>query len=269
MERDDWQKTPGQALGGSGQQSSLIPATRRPSSPPRRPAAPPPSAPSAAPAAPRATKATSATGPATAAATIRVDLERAPGSVIIQSTTSEHPQEHSIRPDAIQYARTVKTMVDVSKDTQTPIEIPYTEEQVRLAAELVNFIAQHMQDTQVLPPQQAVADFIIKYTNKFERLSFVDTLAIINFFDIPAAFDAIVSMRQPLQLPARHPLPQLSTNYDYPLQLPARHPLPQLSTNYALERRFIPPQEQQSTPAAVAMAPASQPASQKGFLGKY
>ena len=169
MERDDWQKTPGQQLGGRGQQSSLIPTTRRPSSPPRRPASPPtpsaagpasvagrsPTAPSAgAPTTPssmppagfmrsgqrqsgaalppsevESKSTTSMTTspeitPATAAASVQ-ESSKIPGSITLQSNISAQPRDHIIRPDAIQYAQTIKTMVDVSEDTQTPIEIPY------------------------------------------------------------------------------------------------------------------------------------------------
>jgi len=190
MEREDWEKTPGQPLGGSRGKSIFISPTRRPSSPPRRPTTP---RASAAP-----VSAAPATGPTTAAITV---AQQPSEPIDIQSNVSTLP--HIINPQATQYSQTLTTMLDVSEIKQSTIILPddFTDDQLYLITEMLNFIVQHVRDLQALPLQQTMVDFIRNRTNNFERISFIDALAIVNYLDIPLAFDALVSMRQPLPLP--------------------------------------------------------------------
>jgi hypothetical protein len=240
MERKDWQKTPGQQLGGSGQQSSLVQSTRRPSSPPRRPATPPASA---APAA----------RPATAAALAQEAAEKEHKKIYDRAHRRQELQEYiRIRPTvnaeevyiasydseslplvvsrgAVRFSPMFQNYL-MDQERRFPGERPLlildnSAEQVHFIAEVLSFLQPLHEPLLVLQKRleqeknaenrtlieqdikkqkqemtTQVAENIIPIVARAD-ISFAEAVELAHFFDLPIAFDALVRIPQPMPLP--------------------------------------------------------------------
>jgi hypothetical protein len=113
-------------------------------------------------------------------------------------------QLHVIDPYDINASELLKNMHSVSEslknialvvDMSDTIECPFSDNQLTFIAQLLHYIQAEQQTGQNLE------GFIREYTRDFTTTSFADVLHLVNYFNIPAAFNMLISMQRPLPLP--------------------------------------------------------------------
>ena len=124
---------------------------------------------------------------------------------LIRSEVEENSLIYRIKPDGISFSRMLNSIFEVSEiNPEDAIPIDYPDGQVRLVAELLNFLADNQQHISNNGINHFIIDFIRQRTSNFTTSSFADTLHIINFFDIPVAFNALTEIKQPIpQIPSQ------------------------------------------------------------------
>jgi len=74
---------------------------------------------------------------------------------------------------------------------------------IAFIAELLNFLAAEQFRTQQDAQYQTVIDFIREHTSNFTTISFADVYTILDYFDIPIARNALITMQDPIPLPTK------------------------------------------------------------------
>ena len=115
-----------------------------------------------------------------------------PVEIFCMGTTS--PIKYRINANAIKFSN----LLAMHLERRNLLKFYFSDTQLCFIAQLLNFIETIDQSDQL---QQKIIDFIVEYTQAFTLISFSSTVHIINYFDIPIAFNALISIEQPLPLP--------------------------------------------------------------------
>lgn len=119
--------------------------------------------------------------------------------IVITSTTHTE-QVYHINPYAIRFSKLLQSMVGVV-DISKPVAFDFSVNHINLIERLLTYIERFERIHQIVPSNQHIMQFFTKYTNNFTTFSFIDVLNLINFFDIPIAFDALIQKLQSLSQP--------------------------------------------------------------------
>jgi len=115
---------------------------------------------------------------------------------IIKITSSHGGNEYKLNKYAAALSQVLRTIEIVEEDTSGPLEFDFADNQIAFIAAVLTYVSRTSVEGQT---QEQLAEVIMGVGRQF-GLSFVDMLHLVNYFDIPLAFNALTSI-QPLPLP--------------------------------------------------------------------
>jgi len=119
-----------------------------------------------------------------------------------------------IVPAAIHHSIFLKTILAFTKDSteeKNKIWLDYPHDHIECIVQILQHIEFFQQQNHSLPTIEDCKRIIIFHTKNFGILSFFDTLKIVNFFNIPPIFDALLAIQTPLSIP-RSPSEEIERN---------------------------------------------------------
>jgi hypothetical protein len=135
-------------------------------------------------------------------------------AVHLSSTINPDMPASIITPAAIQYSTVLKTMVTLAENSvgeKNKIELNFPHDHIECIVQILQHIEFFRQQNSSLPTIEDCKRIIIFHTKNFGILSFFDTLKMVNFFDIPPVFDALLAIQTPLSFP-RTPSEEVERN---------------------------------------------------------
>ena len=126
------------------------------------------------------------------------EVARAQQQDIIKIISSHGGKEYELNKHAAALSQMLRSMLEiVEQDANTPIELDFADNQIAFIAAALTYLSRTSLESQT---KEQLAEIIMGVGRQF-GLSFFDMLHLVNYFDIPLAFNALTSIQR-LPLPS-------------------------------------------------------------------